>query len=62
MDERVAGYLALFTALLGGEDELYVHDRQLTDPSGRQDVDDFTVRAGRDLACRAEHLGTGDTL
>ena len=54
VDERVAADRALLTALVRGEEDLYLHDRQLTDPGGRHGVNDFTVRAGGDLTRRAD--------
>ena len=62
VDERVAADRAMLTTLVLAEEDLYVDGRQLTDPGRRNRVDDFTVRAGGDLARRADHLGTGHAL
>jgi hypothetical protein len=43
MDERVTGDRALLTSLVRGEEDLYLHDRQLTDRSGRNGVNDFPL-------------------
>lgn len=62
VDERVAADRALPAALVGGEEDLDLDGRPLTDPGGRFDVNELTMRAGGDLARRAAHLGAGDAL
>lgn len=55
VDERVAADRALLVALVRGEDDLDLHERQLANPGRRDEVNDFTRRAG-DLTRRADHL------
>jgi len=43
VDERVVADRTLLTAPVRGEEHLYLHDRQVTDPDGRRGVNDFTV-------------------
>ena len=62
MDERVAANLALLAAVGRGEEDLHVHDRQVTDRLGRQGVDDFAVRTGDDLTGDPDQFGAGSAL
>ena len=62
VDEGVAAYRPLLAALVRGEEDLYLHGRQLTDPGGRHGMNEFTLRAGGDLTRRPAHLGAGYAL
>ena len=62
MDERVAADPSLLIALVCREENFEVHHRQLADPGGRREIDDFILRAGPNLTVTADHFSAGQPV